>query len=50
MTYENFTIKAQDAILRAQEIATNLDQQIVDSCHIAKAVIEVLKDLGNLIY
>ncbi len=50
MTYENFTIKAQDAILRAQEIATNLDQQIVDSCHLAKAVIEVDEKLAEFIF
>ena len=30
MTYENFTIKAQDAILKAQEIAANLSQQVVE--------------------
>jgi len=40
MTYENFTIKAQDAILKAQQIAAGLDQQVVDSSHLAKAIIE----------
>ena len=40
MTYENFTIKAQDAILKAQQIASGLDQQVVDSSHLAKAIIE----------
>ncbi|MBK6544797.1 MAG: AAA family ATPase [Saprospiraceae bacterium] len=40
MTYENFTIKAQDAILKAQQIAAGLDQQVVDTSHLCKAIIE----------
>ncbi|MEP7196780.1 MAG: AAA family ATPase [Saprospiraceae bacterium] len=40
MTYENFTLRAQDAILRAQQIASSLDQQVVDSAHICKGIIE----------
>ncbi|HEX5626115.1 MAG TPA: ATP-dependent chaperone ClpB [Saprospiraceae bacterium] len=40
MTYENFTIKAQDAILKAQQIAAGLDQQVVDTVHLTKAIME----------
>ncbi|MBP9209136.1 MAG: ATP-dependent chaperone ClpB [Saprospiraceae bacterium] len=40
MTYENFTIKAQDAILKAQQIAAGLEQQVVDTSHLAKAILE----------
>lgn len=50
MTYDNFTIKAQDAILRAQEIASNLGQQVVDSVHLAKAVIEVDEKLAEFLF
>lgn len=38
MTYENFTIKAQDAILKAQEIAKGYEQQIVDTVHLVKGI------------
>ena len=41
MTYDNFTIKAQDAILRAQQIAAGLDQQAVDTTHLIKGILEV---------
>lgn len=40
MTYENFTIKAQDAILKAQQIAAGLNQQVVDTTHLCRAIIE----------
>lgn len=50
MTYENFTIKAQDAILRAQQIASNLDQQVVDSVHLTKAIIEVDEKLVEFLF
>ncbi len=41
MTYDNFTIKAQEAIIKGQEIARNLDQQQVDTSHLMKGLIEV---------
>ena len=41
MTYENFTLKAQDALLRAQQLASNLNQQVVDNVHVVRAVIEI---------
>ncbi|MEZ4960338.1 MAG: AAA family ATPase [Saprospiraceae bacterium] len=40
MTYDNFTIKAQDAILKAQQIAAGLSQQNVDSAHLIKGILE----------
>lgn len=45
MTYDNFTIKAQDAILKAQQIASNLDQQVVDSVHLCKGIIDTDEQL-----
>ncbi|MDQ3141532.1 MAG: AAA family ATPase [Bacteroidota bacterium] len=50
MTYENFTIKAQDAILRAQQIASNLEQQVVDSVHLAKGILEVDEKLVEYLF
>jgi len=38
-------MKAQDAILRAQQIAQNLDQQVVDAAHLCKGVIETDEQL-----
>ncbi|MEO6190769.1 MAG: Clp protease N-terminal domain-containing protein, partial [Saprospiraceae bacterium] len=45
MTYENFTMRAQDAILRAQQIASDLSQQVVDSAHVLKAIIDIDEQL-----
>lgn len=33
MTYDSFTIKPQELIVRAQQIAGGLDQQSVDTVH-----------------
>ncbi len=41
MTYDNFTIKAQDTILKAQEMAGGYGQQAVDTTHMLKAMMEV---------
>ncbi len=40
MTYDNFTIKAQDSILAAQKLAAGLDQQQVDTVHLIKGILE----------
>ncbi len=39
MTYDNFTIKAQEAILKAQQIASGYEQQSVDTAHLIKGII-----------
>jgi ATP-dependent Clp protease ATP-binding subunit ClpB len=41
MTYDNFTIKAQEAILQAQQIAAGYEQQSVDAAHLLKGMLEV---------
>ena len=41
MTYDNFTIKAQEAILQAQQIAAGYEQQSVDSAHLLKGMMNV---------
>ena len=40
MTLENFTIKAQEAIARAQKIAEGLEQQVVETLHLLKGILE----------
>ena len=39
MTYDNFTIKAQEAILQAQQIAAGYEQQSVDTAHLLKGML-----------
>ena len=41
MTYDNFTIKAQEAILQAQQIAADYEQQSVDTAHLLKGMLNV---------
>jgi len=50
MTYDNFTIKAQELILRAQQIAGGLDQQSVDTVHILRALFEIDDQLADFIF
>lgn len=38
MTYDQFTVKAQECILEGQRIAESLDQQMVDTSHLLKGV------------
>lgn len=40
MTYDNFTVNAQEAILKAQQIAGGLEQQVVDTTHLMKGIME----------
>jgi ATP-dependent Clp protease ATP-binding subunit ClpB len=45
MTYDNFTIKSQEAIAKAQQIAAGFDQQTVDTPHLIKGMYETDEDL-----
>ncbi|HFA47602.1 MAG TPA: AAA family ATPase [Bacteroidetes bacterium] len=40
MTYDNFTLKAQDAIMKAQQIAAGLSQQNVDTPHLVRGILK----------
>ena len=50
MTYDNFTIKAQELILRAQQIAGGLDQQSVDTVHLLRALFEIDEQLAEFLF
>jgi len=50
MTYDNFTIKAQEAILKSQQLAGKLDQQGVDTVHLIKGIIETDPKLTEFIF
>jgi ATP-dependent Clp protease ATP-binding subunit ClpB len=40
MTYDNFTIKAQECILAAQRLAASLNQQQVDTVHLVRGIMD----------
>ncbi|MEL7020378.1 MAG: Clp protease N-terminal domain-containing protein, partial [Bacteroidota bacterium] len=40
MTYDNFTTRAQESILKGQQIAGGYDQQQVDTTHLLKGMLE----------
>jgi len=50
MTYDIFTIKAQDAIVKAQSIAAGNEQQEVDTPHLLKGIIETDEDLSKFLF
>lgn len=45
MNIEKFTIKTQEAILKAQELATNAGNQAIETPHILKGMLDVDKDV-----
>ncbi len=49
MTYDNFTIKAQEAILKAQKLAAGLDQQQVDTTHLVRGILDIDEDVSTFI-
>ena len=40
MTYDNFTTKAQESILKAQQMAGANDQQMVDTAHLLRGILQ----------
>jgi len=49
MTYDNFTIKAQEAIYKAQQIAGSLNQQQVDTTHIIYGILEIDEQVAEFL-
>lgn len=49
MTYDNFTIRAQEAIIQAQRIAANLEQQQVDTSHLLKGILETDETVASFL-
>lgn len=50
MTFENFTIKSQEAILKAQQIAQGFNQQTVDTPHLIKGIMEEGDDVVSFLF
>lgn len=49
MTYDNFTTKAQESILKAQKLAASLDQQQVDTPHLIKGIMETDEHVSSFL-
>jgi ATP-dependent Clp protease ATP-binding subunit ClpB len=50
MTYDNFTINAQEAILAGQRLAAKMQQQTVDTTHLLKGVLEASEDSAKFLF
>ena len=50
MTYDNFTINAQEAILAGQRLAAKLQQQTVDTTHLLKGILETSEDSAKFLF
>lgn len=50
MTYDNFTVKAQESILKAQQIAGTLSQQSVDTTHLIRGIMETDEQLSRYLF
>jgi len=49
MTYDNFTIKSQESIIKAQQMAATQDQQQVDTAHLIKGILETDEEVGKFL-
>jgi ATP-dependent Clp protease ATP-binding subunit ClpB len=49
MTYDNFTAKAQEAIQKAQQIASGLSHQQVDTVHLTRGIMEIDESLSQFL-
>ena len=49
MNFDNYTIKSQEAIQKAVQIAQNNGQQIIENGHLLKAILEVDQNVAGFI-
>ncbi len=49
MTYDHFTIKAQEAIYKGQQIAGSLEQQQVDTTHLLLAIMQTDEQISEFL-
>lgn len=50
MTYDNFTEKAREAILKGQQIAKALEQQQVDTAHLLRGIMETDEHVAAFLF
>jgi len=49
MTLDNFTIKAQESILQAQQVAAGMGQQTVETLHLIKGIMETDEHVSSFL-
>ena len=49
MTYDNFTIKAQESILKAQQLAGENSQQMVDTSHLLRGILSEDENIAGFL-
>jgi len=50
MTYNDFTIKAQDAILQAQTLGKNKDHKSIDTYHLLLGIMEIDENISRFLF
>lgn len=50
MNFEKFTIKSQEALQKAAEIATGNQQQAIEPSHLLKAIIETDENVAAFVF
>ena len=50
MTYDNFTVNAQEVILKAQQLAGSLNQQGVDTIHLIRGIFDTDSKLAEFLF
>ncbi|RLD47885.1 MAG: type VI secretion system ATPase TssH, partial [Bacteroidetes bacterium] len=50
MNLDNFTIKSQEAVQRASEIAKSKSHQSIEPAHILKGIIEIAENISSFIF
>ena len=50
MNFEKFTIKSQEALQKAAEIALTRQQQAIEPGHLLKAILETDENVSNYIF
>ena len=50
MNFDKFTIKSQEALQKAAEIASGLQQQAIEPGHILKAILETDENVSNYVF
>ena len=49
MTYDNFTIKAQESILKSQQLAGENNQQMVDTAHLLRGILSEDENIAGFL-
>ncbi len=49
MTYDNFTIKAQESIIKAQQLAGENNQQMVDTAHLLRGILSEDESISSFL-